>query len=354
MSALAQLTAYYDHRDRAALAWKASGRRAVGYLGSDTPIELIEAAGMLPVRVCGDPQGPTDLAERYLGSAGEPMMRSQLNRLLDGSYSFLDYLVVARDNEGLVLLFQTLRELQRVEPRSDLPPFCLVDILHLPHRTSQLYNRDEVRRFREILTEWSGSAIGDDEIRKAIAARNENRALLRQVGEYRVADKPRLSGADALRVIGAGMFMPVEAHSALLRELLVELESAPGLRGTRVFVTGSEHEYVDVYEAIEDGGCVVVGEDHDWGNRAFADVVDEAVAPIDALADAYQFGAPASAKYGIAERAAYTAEQARASGAEVVLVVIRAGDDAPLWDLAHQRKALAEYGISLREGTAVH
>jgi benzoyl-CoA reductase/2-hydroxyglutaryl-CoA dehydratase subunit BcrC/BadD/HgdB len=150
------------------------------------------------------------------------------------------------------------------------------------------------------------------------------------------------------------MFMPVEEHSALLRELLVELEGADGIAGTRVFVTGSEHEYTEVYEEIESSGCVVVGEDHDWGNRAFSDVVDVTAPPIDALADAYQFGAPASAKYSIAERAAYTAEQARATGAEVVLAVIRPGDDAPLWDLAHQRKALAEHGIALREGTAVH
>jgi benzoyl-CoA reductase/2-hydroxyglutaryl-CoA dehydratase subunit BcrC/BadD/HgdB len=344
---LAELAAHYQQRDRAARAWRASGGKVVGYAGSDTPVELIEAAGMLPVRVCGDPLGATDLAERYLGPTGDAPLRSLLNRLLDGSYDYLDYLVIARDSEGLVLLFQTLRELQRVEPRGDLPPFCFLDLLHLPYRTSQLYNRDELRRLRQTLAEWSGTPVGDAEVRAAIARRNAQRALFRALRRHRESDPPRVSGVEALQAIGAGLVMPIVEHRRLLHSLLAELDEAPGRDGVRVFMTGSEHEYPDVYAAIEAHGGVVVGEDHDWGDRAFADVVDEQVDPIDALADAYQFGAPASTKYGIAERATYTTDQARAARADVVLAFIRAGDDAPAWDVVHQRRALAEYGIPM-------
>lgn len=344
---LAELADHYQHRERAARAWRGHGGKVVGYLGADTPIELIEAARMLPVRVCGDPRGSTDLAERYLGAAGDPVTRSQLNRLLDGSYEFLDYLVIARDTEGMVLLFQILRELQRVEPRADLPPFFFLDLLHLPYRTSQLYNRDELRRLRRALREWSGTAVSDAELRGAIAIRNQNRQLLRQVLAQRASDSLRLSGVQALQVIGAGMFLPVEEHSRLLRGLLAEVGQSPALTGVRVFLTGSEHEYSEVYELIESGGGLVVGEDHDWGNRACADLVDESADPVDALADAYQFGAPASAKYGVAERARFTAEQASAARADLVVAYIRAGDDAPPWDVAHQRQALAARGIPL-------
>ncbi len=342
---LADLADLYQHRDRAARAWQASGGKIVGYVGTDTPLELIEAAGMLPVRVCGDPRGGTDLAERYLGTAGDPIMRSQLNRLLDGTYAFVDFLVIARDTEGMVLLFQTLRELQRVEPRADFPPFCLVDVLHLPYRTSQLYVRDEFRRLQSILSQWRGQATGDAELGAAIATRNQNRALLRELALLRVSG--RVSGVQALQAIGAGMVMPVREHTQQLRGTLAELSNAQEQHGRRVFLTGSEHEYTDVYEVIESSGGLVVGEDHDWGNRAFADVVEENGDPIDALADAYQLGAPASAKYGIAERAAYTAEQARATGAELVIAFVRTGDESPLWDIAQQRAALAKHGIPL-------
>jgi len=344
---LAELAVHYQQRDRAARAWRASGGKVVGYAGSDTPVELIEAAGMLPVRVCGDPNGATNLAERYLGPTGDAPVRSLFNRLLDGSYDYLDYLVIARDTESLVLLFQTLRELQRVEPRANLSPFCFLDLLHLPYRTSQLYNRDELRRLRQTLAERSGRPVGDAELCAAIARRNEQRALLREVARHRVSDPPRLSGVDALRAIGAGQVMPIAEHKRLLHSLLGELHNAPGKTGRRVFLTGSEHEYPDVYEAIEGEGCVIVGEDHDWGDRAFFDLIDEQADPIDALADAYQFGAPASAKYGVAERATYTAQQASAAAADVVLAFIRAGDDAPGWDVAHQRQALAAHGIPM-------
>lgn len=44
-SALVQLTRHDQERHQAALEWKAAGGKVVGCLGTDTPEELILAAG---------------------------------------------------------------------------------------------------------------------------------------------------------------------------------------------------------------------------------------------------------------------------------------------------------------------
>jgi benzoyl-CoA reductase/2-hydroxyglutaryl-CoA dehydratase subunit BcrC/BadD/HgdB len=344
-SILEQFAQHYRQRDLAVREWRATGKRVIGYLGSDTPEELIIAAGMLPFRLAGNPSGAMHVTQRYLEQAGDPVILSVLNGLLEGEFPYLDGLVIARDVESHVLLFQTLRELQRVEPVSHLPNFWLLDLLHLPYRTSQTYNRLGLRELRETLARWAGHPIGDESVRLAIARCNESRRLLQQVAALRAADPPRLSGVEALRVIGASMVMSKPDHTRLVRTLLDDRDSLAPHPGVRVFLTGSSHDHTGFYELLEAHGAVVVGEDHDWGNRWFSDFVDETADPIDALADAYQFGSPASAKYGIVERATYTADQAVEAHADVVIAFIHAGDDAPAWDFAHQRAQLAERGI---------
>ena len=339
---LNELARHYRDRDAAARAWRASGGKVAGYLGTDVPRELIIAAGLLPIRVTGHPAADTQLADRYVGPGLDPATRSQLNRLLEGTYDFVDYLVIGHDHHGLARLFYTLREIQRVEPRPGLPEFHFVDLLHLPHRTSAVYNRRRVQEFVDVLERWSGRAISAEHIRAAVAVCNANRRLLQQVATLRTCDPPRLTGAEALQIVGAGMMMPVQEHSRLVEDLLAEAHRLPEHAGVRVFLTGSAHDSLAVYELLESRGAIVIGEDHDWGNRSFADLVDESVDAFDALVDRVQLGAPASAKRGIVERATYTAERAAAGMAEVVISFILDGDDAPAWDVAQQRARLAE------------
>jgi benzoyl-CoA reductase/2-hydroxyglutaryl-CoA dehydratase subunit BcrC/BadD/HgdB len=117
------------------------------------------------------------------------------------------------------------------------------------------------------------------------------------------------------------------------------------LEGRRLFLTGSNHESTRLYEALERAGFVVVGEDHDWGDRYYADPVDEGADWLDALTDRAMFGAPAAAKYGLAERVRYVCGRARLTRAEVVLSLNRRGDDAARWEFPDLQSALRDEGI---------
>ncbi|KAA9156682.1 2-hydroxyacyl-CoA dehydratase [Amycolatopsis acidicola] len=314
MTALSELLAVAADRVGAA---HSAGRPVVGCVGADVPVELITAAGLLPLRLFGN---PAEVDEPYLGRGVDPVARSVLNGLLSGRYGELEAIVVSRDCEASLRLFYALRELKRVE--LELPPVYLVDVLHLPHHTTTRYVHAKVAKFRAWLGQWR--TIDDDTLAEAITAHDR---LRRALGEASFS-----CGSERLGVVAATTALPVEHATKLVEGL------APGeaREGVRAFLTGSSHDHPGVYERLEDNGFLVVGEDHDWGPR-FARTC---AAPTElALAERYQYNGPTAPRSSVRQRAAYTAAAARECGAEVLISYAREHDDAPPWDFPEQRAA---------------
>ncbi|RYY43974.1 MAG: 2-hydroxyacyl-CoA dehydratase, partial [Sphingomonadales bacterium] len=311
--------------------------RRAGVIGADVPVELVEACGWRPVRLAGAPGLATPDGSRYIGGGGDADVRSMFQQLLDGGYGAMAQLIIAHDFEGLARLYYALRalRLQRPDRTTAFPAPIFFDLLHMPWRSTGLYNRTRARQLRERL-----GGCSDDSLREAIAARNSVRERLNALRSHRRAG--RITGVDALTVIGASVVLPPLQASALLDALLASLPSQSPLPGKHVFLTGSAHDHPDHYAAIEAAGAIIVGEDHDWGDRGQeALVAEDAADPLDALVDRYHFGTPASAKFSIAERARYTAGRARESGAEAVIAFVRKEDPAPRWDVPDQQAAVA-------------
>jgi benzoyl-CoA reductase/2-hydroxyglutaryl-CoA dehydratase subunit BcrC/BadD/HgdB len=324
--------------DRAAAA-HAPARPVVGYVGADVPVEVLTAAGYVPLRLAGDPARAGDEGDRYLGRGLDPVARSVLTLLLDGAYGPLDALVVSRDCEASLRLFYAVRELHRIDPGTGLPPVHLVDVLHLPHRSTTRYVLAKVRELRAQVGRWAGREITDDALAAAVAAHDRVRALLERVAALRRCEPARLTGTQALGIVGATTALPPERAAALLEALLEQ--DLPEATGTRVFLTGSGHDHASVYTALEDAGLLVVGEDHDWGDLLHHRRVDPPADPALlelALAERYQHNGPSAPRASIRDRAAHCAAATRACGAEALLSYVRVHDDAPRWDFPAQRR----------------
>lgn len=353
MTALQTLVENYSERASAAREWKAAGGLAVGYVGVDVPAELLIGAGVFPLRLTADPAGSTALADRYVAPTFNPMVRSLLNRLLDGTYAFLDHIILTNSSEALVRLFYCLREIKRVEPYAGTPDFYFFEFLHTRFRSSALYNRDRTRGLWRQLETWTGKAITDAALRAAIAVCNENRRLLQALAYQRIAPQLQLSGVTASQIIGASMFMPKAEHNRLLREALREISQYPPRHAVRLFVEGSSLDHTQLYEILESTGAVVVAEDSDWGNRAFDTLVDETCAsattneigPLDAIVERYHYTAPSPTKSTIQERVDYCVRRAVEAKADGVVFFLMQGENPPAWDYPEQRKALEARGI---------
>jgi len=265
--------------------------------------------------------------------------------VLDGTYSFVDHLVISNSADALVRFFYYLREINHVDPHLAVPDFYFFDILRTRFRTSALYNRARTRELAEKLESWSEVRITDEGLSQAIAVCNENRRLLEEVALRRVAEPPRLSGGDALRITGSSMFMMKSEHNSLLRGLLSQADAFPRRSGVRLFVDGSALDNLQLYEIVESCDAIIVGETTDWGNRYFEDAVSVNCNPWDGVVDRYHFKAPAPSKYPVSVRVEYCVRRALEAKAEGVIFFILAADDAPSWDYPEQRKALEARGI---------
>ena len=111
-----------------------------------------------------------------------------------------------------------------------------------------------------------------------------------------------------------------------------------------------------MYRELESHDWVIVGEDHDTGDRSWlgeavlADSVDDVIA---GLVQARFSRVSGSTGAFSSERADLTTAMAVGERADVVAAFIRDLDEAPLWDLADQHKSLRTQGLALRVRTHV-
>ena len=345
-AAFAKLAYAYTHREEAARAAKAAGKKVVATLGCDVPEELLYAAGMMPYPVYAEPGGKMDMADKYLEYAFDPMVRAQFERIVDGSLNdFCDAVAVSNSTDVLIRIYLYLRELKRVETDVCFPPVYFIDWLFTRNRMHQERNRFIVSLFKEQLEELAGRKITDEEIGKAAALCNKTRDLLRKLNAFRTDKEMRLTGTEMLVITGSGFYMDREEYNHALEELLLELPSWPEVFGKRVFYTGSVQTDTGLYEKIEAAGAVIVGEDHDWGGRYFDRDYNTEMPPVRALVDRYMLREFSSKKAFVSQRVEALDREVEAAGAESVLFYFHIYEEAASWDYPSQKESLEGRGI---------
>mgnify|MGYP001358421525 CR=1 FL=1 len=327
--------------------WAESGGKVVGCFGHDIPEELLIAGGFLPVRIHGDPEHDTTLADRYLERGINPLMRAQFGTIVGGRIPHLSRIVATASTDAHTRLYHYLRMIRATEPHMPVPELYFFDFLHSRTRTSALYNRDRTRELWRAVEAWSGRNLSREEVAAACEVCNENRRMLRELDRLRTdPEGPRVSGTEALQAAVSSLHMPRQEHTRLLERFLEAARRRPPIQGLRVYVAGSPHDHSAFYELAERCGAVIVGENHEFGRRLFSRDVDlDTEDLVDAIVDRYHLRPAGTTQTGVREQAEFLAAEVRRTGAEAVVFHILDGDDAPSWDYPEQRKALDEMGI---------
>jgi benzoyl-CoA reductase/2-hydroxyglutaryl-CoA dehydratase subunit BcrC/BadD/HgdB len=337
----------YQHRDKVALQWKQKGIQFVGCFGTDVPEEVLIAGDILPVRVFGNPDRRVEIADQYLEKGFDPYTVSQFDQIVNGAYSYLDRLVISNSSDAIIRVYYYLRALRKVESKNQVPPLYFFDFLHTPFRMSGMYNRNRLNAFIREVEAWSGKEITNQKLEYAINLCNETRKLLHELMELRDSETPRISGTQALHIIGSSMVMPREEYNPLLKQLINEIKEAPVLEGTPIFVTGSAQDHPYLYEWIESNGGVVVGEDHEMGIRHVQGFIDTQAEPVDGIVDRYHLRPPLSGQATVTQRVDSLIGQVNKTKAKAVVFYVYEKHDAISWDYPSQRKALEAQGISV-------
>lgn len=353
MSALDELRAHYRQRDRAAREWKRAGGKVVGYLCDNVPEELIIAAGFLPYRLSGAARVGAEALEQFIHPFAPPFsarnrgvgfVDAMLNSLLSGEFDFLDYLVVPHTRKSIQAFYREALLANEAFPELKLPEMYYLDRAYTPYYASEVFNRDAFVRFRLQLEAWSGRPMSDNAVAEAIDTTNRNRRLLQHIAALRAADPPRLSGVDALQIIGSAFFMDKREHNRLLTAVIDELTD-PLERRPRVFVGGSPHDHVQFYELVETCGAVVVAEDHCWGNRCGEFQINMNMPPFEALADRYHGQPACSINFPMARGVDRCVARACSADVDGAIFFVFEGDGVHVWDTPDEIAALERNGV---------
>lgn len=332
-------------RDLAAMEWKKEGGKVVGYFCDKVPEEMILAAGFLPVRLSGDPWGSTELADKYTEPIYEGFVRSMLNMLLRGQYDFLDYLIIPHSRDTIVNLYGILLEIKNLEPTLKLPEMYLFETLHTNFYLTDLYNRNRIRDLKKKLEDWKGKEISNESLFKAIDIISENRMLIRKVAELRMAEPSRISGVEALQIIGSSMFMSKEDHNKVLKQFLEGASELPVREGTRLFVAGTPMDNVQFYDIVESCNATVVAEDSCWGNKYIDYPIKISDNPLVSIEDAHQLKSPCTWMYPMTMRIEYCVQKALEAKAQGAIFYHNEWDFAVTWDHPDLKKEMEKNGI---------
>jgi benzoyl-CoA reductase/2-hydroxyglutaryl-CoA dehydratase subunit BcrC/BadD/HgdB len=342
-SAVEHLTWHYEHPFAQAIQKAAEGMPVAGMTSNTVPWELLRAAGYFPVML-NPPVGPAPFADRFMEDGiFSARIREIFEGIASGGWPFLKLVVIPRTSEQEHKLFLYLHEMARQGFATSLPSLYLYNLLHTHSEEAQVYGLDRTHEFRKYLERCRGRHIETADL--VCAAEESNRAsrAIRRFLELRQGPEPRLSGTEALALIGALYFTDRKEYAQLAEEAATEISRRPPLHGVRILVKGSPLHHTGLHRAIESHGAVVVAEDDWWGSRTITKEIPEHTDIVRAIFERYYIDAASPRVFPRETTDAwFLATSANVDG---VFFYLPPEDDVLGWDYPGLRKTLDERGI---------
>jgi benzoyl-CoA reductase subunit C len=351
LSIVQRCQALFDDLDfNAVKQWKAAvpGRKAIGYLPVYVPRELIHAAGWLPVGILGGgDQLEVIQGDAYYQSYICRIPRSTIELGLTGRLDCLDGVLfpsicdVIRNLSGMwQILFK-----DKYVRYLDVPQ-------NYEDAIGGRFYEQEMEVLREDFGRLRGKPITDAELNASIAVYNDNRAAVRALYAYR-AEKPwQAPTSEVYLVLRAGMVLPPEEHTQLVRDYLAAAEATPRPRrdNARVVLTGAfcEQPPLGLIKSIEMSGCYVVDDDFMLVTRWLLDDVPADGRPLQELAKAFLHrSASTAAKYDAKreEKGVFLLKQVHTRGAEGVIFAAPSFCDPALLERPMLQDVLGKHKI---------
>jgi benzoyl-CoA reductase subunit C len=340
---------YYDLDFAAARRWKeaAPGRKVVGYLPVFCPREVVHAAGALPLGI----SGAGDWLEVIRGDAYYQsylchIPRSTVELAVSGRLDFVDGMLFPSTCDVIRNLSGVWRMLN---------PDCYVRYVDVPQNyDAEIGGRfweGELRAIAAELGALTGVEVTDARLAASIRAYDDNRRAVESMYALRRDDPARAPTSEVYLVLRAGNVLPVEEHTALVREYVAAARAAtrPAMDCARVVVVGAfcEQPPLGLLKTIERSGCAVVDDDLILVAHWYTREVGAGPVAFAALADAFvKHSVPTAVMYSPrAGRGRALVERVRASRAEGVIFAAPSFCTPALLDQPMLVDALEKEGI---------
>lgn len=332
-----------------AAEWKKNhpDRKLVGCYPVYTPVELIHAAGMLPVGVIGAGNRlEIAHADSRFQSFVCSIVKSTLELGLTNRLKFLDGIVFHS-------ICDPARNLGSVFTRNF--PSLMVEYIHFPQNLTSPHTIEyllaEYRRIARAYEKLARARMTDEALRNSIALYNTQRRLVRELYAIRKATPQNLSTVECYVLTRIGSLIPAEEHISILEQAIRELRQRnekPKDR-IRVVLEGSfcEQPPIELLEGLEAAGCYILDDDFLIGWRWFAGDIPTDGDPMRNLAGAYlNRSVYSGVKHDTREpKSKHLVDKFKDANADAVLILAAKFCEPALFDYALYKRALEREGI---------
>lgn len=273
-------------------AAKDAGKKVVGVYCTYTPWEIIHASGAMPISVCSVSDETTEEAEKHLPKNLCPLIKSSYGFAITDKCPFIyfaDMIVGETTCDGKKKMYELLGEIKNVHvmqlPYSQNDPMAL-----------KLW-KNEVIKLKEKIEKDFNVVITDEDIKRSIKIKNEQRDLLKELYSLGKMNPPPISGYEMHKILDSVSYVPdAEAKNKQIRELVsgIKEAAAAGISpiskdAKRILITGCPSGGVaeKVVKTIEEVGGVIVCFENCGGIKEKYVKVDETKDIYDALAEKY-------------------------------------------------------------------
>jgi benzoyl-CoA reductase/2-hydroxyglutaryl-CoA dehydratase subunit BcrC/BadD/HgdB len=283
---------------------KEEGAKVVGYFCPYVPVELIRAAGLIPLRLIhGGESEAAEAGEQFLGPSSCPYARACLgNRVLDKDpyYASVDALCVAPTCDSMKRVQDYWQYYFKVPVFSIGVPRTYDRFRMRPHALG--YLEREFGLLKTKLERWTGKPITRRQLKDSIKLYNSIRMLMRELYDRPKGRSPEIGWSDAFEISQMGFLLDPQEFLAELQRIHetyqltdafergAEKEGGVDSEGrVRLMIYGSHVALGDrkVMEIIDGAGGDVVADALCTGSKFWRKDVSTSGNPIRALAERY-------------------------------------------------------------------
>jgi len=270
---------FFGQREKEIREFKARGGKVIGFACMFAPVELIMAAGAIPIRIDSGFYTPSKIGDQIVPVEVCPVVRSMIGLAMADLYPYLqmcDAIISPNSCDGKTKGCEILSDVFPVWEMS------VPKIKDTPH--AKTYWLAQVREVKEKLEKLTGNHISQKSMRAAIEITLKATEASRRLQELRKG-APVISGRDAMLVEQMSFYDDVarwtektnllcdELESNLQKHVCIAPEDTP-----RILLTGSPMIWPDCWKTpnlIEESSPrgLIVADELCSGDRVFFDPV---------------------------------------------------------------------------------
>ncbi|MEW5733453.1 MAG: 2-hydroxyacyl-CoA dehydratase family protein [Thermodesulfobacteriota bacterium] len=288
------------------------------------PLEIMDAAGILPVRLRGVGTEGMGIGDTYFGPFICRFPKALLQNVGQGRYRFLDGAVISTGCDALRRMDDCWRKAGEDIPGIVPSFFHYFDVPQKVEAHARQWFSGQIRKLIRAVEEHFGVRVSDEALKEAIRMRNRIRVLLWKLEGLRRRPGSEVSGAEAFGAVIAGAVLPPELFEQELAAWIAELEEGAQQESRprpRILVGGSVSDDLELINLLEQAGARVVAENLCFGVRHAEDRVALEGDPVDNLTARYLSESVCPRMFGnYKTRFKLLREKARDAGADAVIL----------------------------------